>query len=262
MGFSPDWLSLREPADRAARDPALLAAAADAAGPAPVVVDLGCGTGSMRRALDARLEGAAQWRLVDNDPTLLEVAVASAPDRAKGYLMDLDRIEDLPLDGAALVTASALLDLVSRSWLDRLADRLAQQKLPLHAGLSYDGMMDWDPPLPSDAAITEAFNRDQRSDKGLGPSLGPDGAATAAQVLQTRGFAVTLADSPWHLGPGEAALHRDLLAGIAAAAERAGAAQAPDWLAERLEMLDRSRVRIGHVDLLALPPAPVPEEGG
>ena len=44
MGFSADWLALREPADHAARDGDLLAAAAQVAG--AVIVDLGCGTGS------------------------------------------------------------------------------------------------------------------------------------------------------------------------------------------------------------------------
>ena len=51
--FPISWLDLREGADHAARDPGLLAAAAaivDAADD-PLVVDLGCGTGSTLRAL-------------------------------------------------------------------------------------------------------------------------------------------------------------------------------------------------------------------
>ena len=46
MAFSAEWLALREPADRAARDAGLLRRAAAAAGPAPVIMDLGCGSGA------------------------------------------------------------------------------------------------------------------------------------------------------------------------------------------------------------------------
>lgn len=63
MGFAPQWLALREPADRAARDTALLARAAHLAGPAPVIVDLGAGTGASVRALGGicRMRRAGVW---------------------------------------------------------------------------------------------------------------------------------------------------------------------------------------------------------
>ena len=57
-GFSTDWLDLREDADRRARDRQLLVRARQwlhrdvPATQAPVVVDLGAGTGSTLRAFD------------------------------------------------------------------------------------------------------------------------------------------------------------------------------------------------------------------
>ena len=78
MGFAADWLALREPADRAARDEALARRAAAAAGPDPLIVDLGCGTGATWRALSPYLPKGARWRFVDKDPELLAKAVEFA----------------------------------------------------------------------------------------------------------------------------------------------------------------------------------------
>lgn len=255
MGFSAGWLSLREPADHAARDAALLHKAALAAGERAVVVDLGCGTGSTRRAFGGMLRGAT-WRMVDADPALLALA------GGEGFALDLNRIDDLPLEGATLVTASALIDLCSAAWIDALVARLAAGHLPFYAALSYDGIMGWTPPHPSDAGVTEAFNRHQGGDKGFGPALGPRAAEYAAQALRGAGYRVETALSPWRLGPAQAALQRDLLGGIAQAAAEAGATGTDGWLAARIAALGGAACRIGHVDLLALPPAVTETEGG
>lgn len=254
MGFSADWLALREPADHAARDAGLLRMAAVAAGTAPVIVDLGCGTGSTRRAFGGMVEGAT-WHMVDGDAGLLARA------GAQGHCLDLNDIAALPLPGATLVTASALLDLVSDLWLDRLVDRLVALKLPFYAALSYDGRMDWTPALPADAAVTAAFNRHQTGDKGFGPALGPRAADHAAARLRAAGYSVEEAVSPWRLGPADASLQQQLLGGIAQAAAEAGCPDAKDWLAARLGMIENGSCRIGHRDLLALPPG-VPEREG
>ncbi len=86
MGFSADWLALRDPADRAARDQTLARRAAEAAGPAPVIVDLGCGTGASWRALAPLLPDGARWRFVDNDPGCWSIAGAR-----RGRAADLSR---------------------------------------------------------------------------------------------------------------------------------------------------------------------------
>lgn len=253
MGFSADWLALREPADRAARDAALARQAAAAAGPVPVIVDLGCGTGATFRALAPLLPGGTRWRFVDNDPALLALAGAAAGPGAELVPADLADLDALPLDGATLVTASALLDLVSEDWLAGLAARLA---VPFYAALSYDGRMDFAPQDPRDGAVAAAFNRHQRGDKGFGPALGPEAGDRAAAVLAAAGFAVDRADSPWRLGPGSAALQRELTRGIAAAAAEAGADPdaAAAWARQRDAGAAAATCVVGHVDLLALPP--------
>ncbi|MDG4648687.1 class I SAM-dependent methyltransferase [Roseibacterium sp. SDUM158017] len=252
MGFSADWLALRDPADRAARDGALALRAAAAAGPAPLVVDLGCGTGATWRALAPLLPAGARWRFVDNDADLLDLAAATAGPGVEVVQADLADLDALPLDGATLVTASALLDLVPLAWVEGLARRL--RGVPFYAALSYDGQMSWTPEDPRDGAVTDAFNRHQHGDKGLGPALGPDAAERAATVLAAAGFSVETASSPWRLDPGMAALQRELTRGIAEAAAGAGAAEAEAWGRARDAGADRSTCLIGHLDLLALPP--------
>ena len=251
MAFSAEWLALRDPADRAARNDALARLAAQMAGPAPLVVDLGCGTGATWRALAPLLPAQARWRLVDNDPALLQIAARAVGAAAEVVQADLADLDAVPLAGATLVTASALLDLVPSAWVSGLASRLAG--VPFYAALSYDGHMSWDPQDPRDQVVTEAFNRHQQGDKGLGPALGPMAAARTAEIFAQHGYDVHRADSPWRLGPQMADLQRDLTRGIARAAAEAGAADAEAWGRHRDLTASRSSCTIGHVDLLACP---------
>src|SRR6266849_9112598 len=77
--FSPDWLSLREPADRAARSSRLARAIADVLADIAElrVLDLAAGTGANMRYLSEHLRRADRhvqrqnWLLVDRDAALL-----------------------------------------------------------------------------------------------------------------------------------------------------------------------------------------------
>ncbi len=131
-GFSAEWLALREPADHRARDAGLLdqLAAWAAARDSLTILDLGCGTGSNARALIPHLGGAQNWRLVDHDRALLEIAREKLAEEGAGKLramtVKLEESRSFPGGGAAacepcdLVTAAALFDLVSAKWLDEM----------------------------------------------------------------------------------------------------------------------------------------------
>ncbi len=251
MTFAAAWLDLREPADHAARDPGLLAAARTHLGDG-LAVDLGCGTGSTIRAFGT---GPARWRLVDRDPALLTLAVARHPV-AETAAADLRNLGDLPLAGARLVTASALIDLVSRDWVEALADRLAALEAGLYAALSYDGEMSWTPALPEDAEATAAFNRHQRGNKGFGPALGPDAGRILAQAMARRGYHVRTAPSPWRLGSRCAELRAALTEGVGDAAGAAGMSGVAAWFqARRAAVAGTGSCVVGHIDLLAIPAA-------
>ncbi|WP_342235267.1 hypothetical protein [Inquilinus sp. OTU3971] len=246
--FPTAWLDLREPADHAARHPGLRSAAASLVGTGGLIVDLGCGIGSTVRALQSCLAPAVRWRLVDHDAAVLREA--GRRTGAETVLCDLSRGEP-PIEGAALVTASALLDLVSEAWVERLADALKARRSPFYAALSYDGQLSFDPAHPGDQAMTTALNAHQRTDKGFGPALGPDGAGALAAALRSRGFKVRIEASPWRLGPGDAELVLALLPGIAAVASGIAKAEVEDWLAFRQARAADGRCLVGHVDLLA-----------
>jgi hypothetical protein len=263
-GFSSEWLALREPFDARARNAqvldAVLAAFADR--PSVTIVDLACGTGSTLRALAPRIAARQFWRLVDNDLGLLLRASASAhPARASITTLPLDLTRDLEaaLDGAVnLVTASALLDLVSAEWLERLAVEAAVRAIPIYAALSYDGRIDLAPSDPGDVAIVTAVNAHQRSDKGFGVALGPSAAAAAVARFEALGYSVMQGAADWVIRSGDREMQLQLLAGWAGAAREIGAvslAEAAGWLTRRRDAVaaGRSSMRIGHVDAFARP---------
>src|SRR5690242_14977938 len=153
MSFSASWLELREPHDRRARNATVLDAVAKAFAdhPAVAITDLACGTGSTVRALSPRLKARQSWRLADNDLSLLARTPQSQPPdlMITTTPIDLQRDLEAALDGPAdLITTSALLDLVSEAWLDRLAVEAAARRLPLYAALSYDGRVEMTPSDP------------------------------------------------------------------------------------------------------------------
>lgn len=256
MSFSAAWLALREPADRRARNPDLRAAAGAflAAVPAPLVLDLGCGTGATRRALAADAPGDARWRLVDHDAGLLAEAAREGGEPVSADLAD---VPALPFDGVRLVTASALLDLASAAWIEAVAARAAGAGAGVYATLSYDGQFHWEPSRSEDAEVIAAFNRHQRRDKGLGgPALGPEAPAALAAALAARGYAVRTAPSAWVLrAPADAPLLAALAEGVAAAAAEEGAAEAGAWGQARRAARAGVSATVGHVDLLAVPPS-------
>jgi len=262
MTFSAEWLALREPYDLRARNAAVLdaVAAAFAGRPAVAVVDLACGTGSTLRALSSRLPARQDWRLVDNDLSLLARAGEGAKPgvRVTATPVDLAHDLELALDGPLdLVTTSALLDLVSGGWLERLAVEAAARRLPVYAALSYDGRIAFDPADPGDAEIVAAFNAHQRRDKGFGPALGPAAAQAAIDLFERVGYATRHGEADWSFAPADRAIQNETLAGFATAAREMGRplTEIASWLARRSDLIaaGRSSIRIGHVDLFAWP---------
>jgi len=150
MSFSAAWLGLREPYDLRARNAAVIDAVVVmlAGRPSVTIADLACGTGSTFRALRPRIKARQNWRLADNDLSLLARAPQSSPPDTHVTTMPVDLNRDLEaaLDGPVdLVTTSALLDLVSDEWLQRLAVETAARRLPIYAALSYDGRIEMTP---------------------------------------------------------------------------------------------------------------------
>jgi glycosyltransferase involved in cell wall biosynthesis len=272
--FSADWLALREPADHAARSSRLARAIAHVLADIAElrVLDLAAGTGAnmrylsehLRRAMMAdRREQRQSWLLVDRDAALLACVPAPSEPltcRAETRQVDLATLNEVVkariFDDRALVTASALLDLVSQDWLRSLADRCHECGASVLFALSYDGRIRCSPDDPEDEAIRELVNRHQRTDKGFGPALGPDAAGYAEQCLANLGYRVQREPSDWVLPPASPDLQRQLIEGWAHAAAEIAPARAVSidgWRSRRLAQVDanRSHLVVGHQDLAA-----------
>jgi SAM-dependent methyltransferase len=304
--FSPDWLAAREAADARARSARLVAELAGGLarlpgrqdGAIPVtVVDLGCGTGANFRYLAPALAAQGcprqRWLCLDRDPDLLAALPRWTADwagrsglthgpRRGGLsvvgpgadwdlhtrLFDLAAgAEALPLEPGAVVTASALLDLVSEAWLGGLLRASTRSDAPLLLALTYDGRVAIEPAHPLDAAVIDLVNAHQRREKGLGPALGACAAERVATLAQAAGFTAWLAESDWVLDADDARLQHLLVAGWAGAAREQAApptsgesaalqAAIARWLKTRQAEVTagRSRIRVGHRDALLRPP--------
>lgn len=262
------WLGLREAADARARSEWLtrtIAVTLPAGGEPVHVLDLATGTGSNVRYLSPRLPSPQRWLAVDRRADLL----AELRGRTAGLTCEVDTREgDLgALDdpaifaGRHLVTASALLDLVSEPWLQSVAARCRAERASALFTITYNGRSSCDPVDPDDHVVLQLFNQHQRRDKGLGgPATGPGGAQVAERSFTQAGYRVICEPSDWMLGPADADMQRMLIDGWA----EAGAETDPEqtdaiaaWRVRRLAHVDRgcSRIRVGHDELAAWLPA-------
>lgn len=266
--FTAGWLALREPADARARSARLASLVADRLAQVNElrVLDLAAGTGANARYLAGRLPGRQRWLLVDRDRALL----AEATERLRPQVRIDTHAVDLALafelasgnfcKGRDLVTASALLDLVSERWLRALARRCGDARSTVLFALTYNGDVRCSPSEPEDEYVRELVNRHQRTDKGFGAALGPIASQSAARVFAELGYDVHVDRSDWVLEPDARDLQTQLIEGWADAAAGMAPEQSVslyDWRARRLAHVaaGRSRLVVGHDDLAAwLPP--------
>jgi hypothetical protein len=276
--FTPDWLALRESADAAARAPELLGPlraylATVPRGTEPLVIrDLGCGTGSLGRWLAGRLRGPQHWILHDRDPELLARAGAGMPGTAadgspvtvETWEGDLTGLRAADLAGTSLVTASALLDLLTFNEVDGLAAACVEAGCPALLTLSVVGKVELTPADPLDVEVAAAFDAHQRRRVSGRRLLGPDAVTVTTEAFERRGAVVRSRPSPWRLGADQAALTAEWLQGWVTAAfdQRPDLAlQGDTYLRGRLDACAAGelRVLVHHRDLLALPGPPADE---
>ncbi|NIK46334.1 class I SAM-dependent methyltransferase [Variibacter gotjawalensis] len=255
---------MREPYDLRARNADVLSAVAKQfdALPSLRITDLACGTGSTARAVGPRFKQPQMWKLVDNDLSLLARAGvdAAGPNRKiitqpVDLAFDVEAALDGPID---LVTTSALLDLVSEEWLERLATELAARRLPFYAALSYDGRVEISPSDPLDRPVVDAVNLHQKSDKGFGPALGPNAATAAVRQFENVGYEVVSGPADWVFETFDTAIQKATLAGWAVAATEIDSSlrlKTSAWLERRDERIEaaESRIVVGHIDFFARP---------
>jgi hypothetical protein len=255
ISVSRHWLDLREPADAAARSAELAERLARHLTANELVIhDLGGGSGAMGRWLAPRLSGRQHWIVHDRDAELLERALAEPPRSitVEARRTDVAALTPDDLAGASLVTASALLDMLTADELAAILGAYTAVGCPLLVAMTVVGRVALTPADPLDAAIAEAFNAHQRR----GGRLGPDAVAATVQALRAGGADVLVRPSPWHLGAAHAALTAEWLDGwIAAACEQDPALDAGAYRERRLAQAASGGLAatVDHADLLVLP---------
>ncbi len=209
---SSDWLALREEEDARARSSDLALEAARRLRPGPIVIhDLGSGTGSMMRWLAPILPGPQTWVLHDWNPDLTGHATdGTAPlDRDRRPVSVSSRSGQLAhlaagdLDGASLVTASALLDVLTSEEVHAIARACVAAGSPALLSLSVTGKVRLTPPDARDDVFGASFNAHQRRLVHGRRLLGRHGAALARGLFLRAGWHVRPIDTLWRLGEHE-----------------------------------------------------------
>ena len=263
-----EWLDLREPADAGARDHGLVEHLRRnlTRNGSHVIHDLACGTGSFGHWLAPLLPGPQRWVLHDLDEGLLDAAAARPPSRASDGApvevetrrTDVTRLQPEDLADATLITASALLDLLTHEELDELIDAVGEPRCPVLLSLSVVGRVELEPADPLDSLVASAFSAHQRRSTARGRLLGPDAVEAAGAGFRRHGARVLIRPTPWRLGAAESQLASEWLRGWMAAACEQSAELASDAASYARRRLAQARageldITVGHADLLAIP---------
>ncbi len=220
----------------------------------------------MGRWLAPLLPGPQHWVLHDRDPDLLRLAEADQPGTAadgtpvtvETRLSDVARLGRDELADATLITASALLDLLTADELGGLVRACLGAGCPTLLTLSVTGRVQWLPVDPLDSRVSASFDAHQRRPTRRGRLLGPDAVGAAADGFRRLGAEVIVRPSPWRLGVADTGLAVEWLAGWVGAAceqEPSLAANADRYRRRRLReaAADCLAITVGHADLLVLP---------
>jgi hypothetical protein len=267
LEVSSDWLALREAEDSRARSHELARSVLPLLAKGPITVhDLGSGTGSMMRWLAPLLPSPQTWVLHDWNASLTERALAGAPPRdlfeapvsIRSHVGELERLDGSDLRGASLVTASALLDVLTAREAQAIVDACVEVGAATLFCLSVTGEVELRPWDARDKLFEEAFNCHQRREVHGRRLLGRYGGPLVRGLFDHAGWKVRTVRTCWRLDDHEPRLLGEWFTGWVDAAEEHRAALCDECVGYRelrggqLDRGDLSAV-VYHLDLLAWP---------
>lgn len=277
------WLALRFAADRASRDPGLLAqvGAAMAGRSSLRVLDLGAGAGANLLYLASRLPVARQeWTLIDRDAQLVaRVAgcfesfardlpgMRAEPGRVRfgDAVVDYRAINhdflraDCPIydQGYDLVVANAVFDLLSAAQLDGFlalaASRWPAPRPGLYFTINLDRGLRLQPGHAGDGAVIALFHGHMQREQAFGRAMGADSARELLRLMHAHGMHTRAAPSSWvarepdfvhaNLDFFESAARAMIAMGHGMGHDMGPDALAP-WLAQRRQLADEGALVI------------------
>ncbi|TAM70124.1 MAG: SAM-dependent methyltransferase [Microbacteriaceae bacterium] len=267
IDINDEWLALREPEDARARSHELTRAAASMLPTGPIVVhDLGSGTGSMMRWLAPRLPGPQAWVLHDWNPRLTEQAAGGprpldhegTPVTVSVRIAELDDLAPADLRGASLVTASALLDVLTSRETHSIVEACLAAGCPVLVTLSVTGSVELRPGDERDTTLMNAFNAHQRRITDGRQPLGQCAPSVVRGLFAQAGWQVRSSATRWLLDSRRPRLLHEWLDGwVGAAVEQSPelADEATRYRELRASQQEHGQLSavVHHVDLLACP---------
>ena len=220
----------------------------------------------MMRWLAPVLPGPQTWVLHDWNANLVERAANRVvpldrerrPVSVRARNGELAHLDPDDLDGASLVTASALLDVLTSEEIRAVARACVGVGCPVLLSLSVTGEVRLEPRDPRDDGFEAAFNAHQQRRVGGRRLVGPSGVALMRRLFLDAGWNVRPAATFWRLGDHDPRLLSQWFDGWfdAALEERADLrVDGAGYRALRTAQLRRGALSavVVHTDLLAWP---------
>jgi len=180
--FNNNWLKLRESVDKKSRNLKIIELINKKFNSynSVSIIDLGTGAGSNYNYLKPKLKFYQNWLFTDisinsmnyfKQNLNLSKKIITTKFQIFDVIKDLDKIKFQTFD---IVTGSAFLDILPRNWFYRFHKFNSKTEIILFA-LNYNGNFKFFPKHKYDKNIVNLFNKDQKTDKGIGDkAVGPD----------------------------------------------------------------------------------------
>jgi SAM-dependent methyltransferase len=231
--FSVKWLNTRYPFDVAARNSEVEKAALMALPPDRDLrlLDLGAGTGNSCRYFIPKLPQNQEWLLVELNPDLIEAAKQQLVEfaKAEGYkrlpsddglkfkgkktihirflqhsFLHLNDVLDL--SGFDLVTAGAVIDLLSTDMLEQLVQQFIGHVAPFLATINFVGLL-FDQATDRDRQYAALYMQHMQRERPFGRALGAHCIPFLESWLLIRDIPFLSGASDWMIRPEDTAMH-------------------------------------------------------